>query len=682
MLKIMKKNRLCKVSVLLLFSFFFGIQSASAQDPDSSAQENGKDLAPWSKYNFVPGDKIIFQDDLVNEENGEFPSRWDILDGNAENASFNGENIINLKNKSIIMPLMDSEEYLPEVFTIEFDAYFGEKKGPFTWQYYGIRFVNKTGGWYYPDPQSKNYYYPINIYQHGAYFKASVNSISKEFETYEESLKEEGGLWRHVAIAFNKRSLKVFVDQHRVINIPNLGFQPKVFNISAWSYYDDGFTRAIKNIRVAEGGKKLYDQVMSDGKFITRGILFDVNQATIKPESMGVINEVAKMMHEHEDLSFRIEGHTDSDGEDEYNMNLSSQRAQAVKVQLVKLGIVEKRLLAKGLGESQPVAENNTAEGKANNRRVEFIKINDNDSGSSQSNASGKKNDDGQGDDQVNRIAPQENERKILYAQNSQSFKDCNKYKPSSANGGLGGSWEDPFDEDEFNFTVPDDPWGGYVEVSHGSPDPIIPTMSTNVYPNVGGTITGGSAAQSGSPRARHDVFEVAPGQSYHVLVTQFFKAPTEMYPLAYKGTWTYHSRVDCFEPNNSPDEAKSIPLNEEIEAFGIAGYKKYYIRNRDPEALDWYRFELKEEEKLKIELTQVASNQQMNIRLLGENQSVIFSISAEQGKLITHNTGNLSPGMYYLEMHPIPDKRRAYLLSGDSIPDHFDTPYKFIVKK
>ena len=126
---------------------------------------------------------------------------------------------------------------------------------------------------------------------------------------------------------------------------------------------------------MAEGGKKLYDRVIADGKFVTRGILFDVNQAAIKPESMGVINEVARMMKEHQDLNFSIEGHTDSDGAEDYNLDLSSRRADEVKAVLVDLGISVSRLQTKGWGEGVPVTDNTTPEGKANNRRVEFVKI-------------------------------------------------------------------------------------------------------------------------------------------------------------------------------------------------------------------------------------------------------------------------------------------------------------------
>ncbi len=348
--------------------------SVNTQTDQSNANQ---DLQPWSKYNFVSGDKIIFQDDLVGEENGEFPSRWDLTKGSAENATFENENIINFENSSIITPLMETDEYLPEVFTIEFDAYFDEQKmGSSVYhQVYKLRFWN--GNSYVILPNSLGSYNPIIVYRYGATLSGKIKGQKKEFEGIEESLKEAQPLWRHIAIAFNKRSLKVFVDQYRALNIPNLGFKPKMVSIEAYrnTYIKKPYIQAIKNIRIAEGGKKLYDRVMADGKFVTRGILFDVNKAIIKPESMGVINEVIAMMQKYADLNFRIEGHTDSDGANDYNLQLSQKRADSVKYLLTSLGINASRMQTKGLGESVPLSDNTSPEGKANNRRVEFIKI-------------------------------------------------------------------------------------------------------------------------------------------------------------------------------------------------------------------------------------------------------------------------------------------------------------------
>lgn len=272
---------------------------------------------------------------------------------------------------------MSSKEYLPDVFTIEFDAFFGKTRHS-EGQRYSLRFWDGTSSYSNlpKNESSKGYYYPLIIYRHGAVLKGKINNNNINFESFENSMKtKDEEYWRRIAISFNKRSLKVFVDKEKVLNIPNLHFQPKMFSIEALTNNNETAVRAIKNIRVAEGGKGLYDRVIADGKIVTRGILFDVNKADIKPESMGTLNEISKLMKEHSDIRFSIEGHTDSDGDEKFNKTLSEKRAESVKQTLMEFGVDESRLESKGLGESVPVDVNSTPEGKANNRRVEFVKI-------------------------------------------------------------------------------------------------------------------------------------------------------------------------------------------------------------------------------------------------------------------------------------------------------------------
>jgi OmpA-OmpF porin, OOP family len=326
----------------------------------------------WSKYNFVPGDEIIFEDDLSREENGEFPSRWDLVKGSAENASVDGKPVILFEKNAILTPLMKESKYLPDVFTIEFDAYFNDNYT--SWQQYNLRFYPGHSG---SAKINDDILHPLQIRANGAYILVikGPERERKIFDNYGNARDTGLPRWKHIAISYNQRALKVFIDEDRILNIPNIELYPEMLSIEAFTHKDDTEIRAIKNVRIAKGGKDLYKRIMEDGKFITRGILFDVNKAVLRPESMGVINEIAALMKEHADLKFSIEGHTDSDGDDSHNLKLSEQRAIAVKEALAGLGIDNSRMQAKGLGEAVPVSDNTSPEGKANNRRVEFVKI-------------------------------------------------------------------------------------------------------------------------------------------------------------------------------------------------------------------------------------------------------------------------------------------------------------------
>ena len=343
-------------------------ENAVNENKVSNESAPGKEMEMYAKYDFVAGDKVIFEDNLAGEQSGEFPSRWDLLGGSAENASLGNDNVIHfISNNSIIVPLLDKKDFLPDIFTIEFDAYF-EKDAISRWDHYKLRFFEGTGG---SASIAGKTVYPIDI----AWNEAKMGEFGGRIASFTKEQENWQGKWRHIAISFNKRSLKLYMDEERILNIPNLGFKPEMFSIG--SDFDDQLIKmnSIKNIRVNEGGMKLYDRIMADGKFVTRGILFEVNKANITPESMGTINEIVKLMNEHPELKFRIEGNTDSDGDKTYNQKLSEERADAVKNLLAESGIDASRLETKGWGDSKPVDSNSTPEGKANNRRVEFIKI-------------------------------------------------------------------------------------------------------------------------------------------------------------------------------------------------------------------------------------------------------------------------------------------------------------------
>lgn len=350
--------------------------TAPAQEDAAATTEpeKPKPALEWSKFDFVPGAEIIFEDNQEGEKNGEFPSKWDLAGGVVENAGFGGDNVImfrkcNNNGTDGIVPLLKNrkEDYLPEEFTIEFDAYF-EKPGQ-TYRIY--LFDTKNQKTLDPGNNVSNRFY-LRFSQNSADGKDISTGYYPGFNNANVNSSKPG--WRHISISFNKRALKIYIDDARVLNIPNLEINPVGFTLGFHNPSGtlNGF---VKNLRLAKGAVPLYDKVLTDGKFVTTGIKFDVNKATIKAESMGTINYVVKMMQDNPSLNFSVEGHTDSDGDDASNLKLSEARAKAVMDKLTELGIPKGRLTSKGHGESKPMAANDTPEGKAQNRRVEFVKF-------------------------------------------------------------------------------------------------------------------------------------------------------------------------------------------------------------------------------------------------------------------------------------------------------------------
>jgi outer membrane protein OmpA-like peptidoglycan-associated protein len=101
-------------------------------------------------------------------------------------------------------------------------------------------------------------------------------------------------------------------------------------------------------------------------------ILFDVDSAVLKPEAVEQLTKVGDVLAKYSDDRVRIEGHTDSQGTTKHNEELSVRRANAVKTVLVGRGVQEQQITALGMGESKPVADNATKDGRAKNRRVEL----------------------------------------------------------------------------------------------------------------------------------------------------------------------------------------------------------------------------------------------------------------------------------------------------------------------
>jgi OmpA-OmpF porin, OOP family len=325
---------------------------AQATSYNESGQPTGQQgMKIYKNYDFVPGDKIIFESQLKDEQIGEIPSQFELATGQMDVQVEDGEKVLHVPKGpgAYFKPRITSASYLPDQFTIEFDI----KNELFGLNHIHFRFGEGL--------------HQIDFDNH------SVDWSTGGIE-FPETLHTDGkypNQWHHVAIAVNKNAGKVYVDEYRVANVNNLSGNAGNVTLIVNGYENSW----IKNLRIAAGGIDIYKKVSTDGKIVTHGITFDIDKSSIKPESMGTLNSIYKLMQSDPSLKFEIDGHTDNSGTAAHNLTLSQDRANAVKEQLVSMGIDASRLTAKGFGDTKPLSDNNSPEGRANNRRVEFVKI-------------------------------------------------------------------------------------------------------------------------------------------------------------------------------------------------------------------------------------------------------------------------------------------------------------------
>ena len=357
-------------------------EECGAKKPDAEAPAKPKKQteSAYAKSDFVPGDEIIFDDDFSNERLGEFPSRWDLLGGYAEVGSLEGRKVISFTDDGYgeVQPLMkDQKHFLPDVFTLEFDLYLGTGDGDgFADNEWSLIFGNPdlpnwngrvtwVDLWFRPWSGDVTMRWTAQKPNGG-----DDNAGEKDLSMFNPDSPLKENAWNHFAFSFNKRAFKGYVNGLRIINIPSAKVSSHFWFLHSGAYKYG----CISNVRLAKGAVPLYDRLASDGKIITYAITFETGKADLKPESMVEINRIAKLMQENPGLEFEVQGHCDATGSDKVNDPLSQKRAEAIVAALVEQGIAQARLTAVGKGSHQPIASNSTDEGRAKNRRVEFVK--------------------------------------------------------------------------------------------------------------------------------------------------------------------------------------------------------------------------------------------------------------------------------------------------------------------
>jgi len=359
------------------------IESESAVTPSSL-------LKAYSKYDFIPGDSVIYAADFSSEALSELPAGWN-TNGNSSVVQLEGLPGQWLRIAQKTVNLTDNRNDFGADFTVEFDAFMQFTfKG---WYPPSLRFglfasgvEDPSGNRLLSDPKGdKSLYMELSPMANGAnILLESYRKNTRHFHSPVKSAPSAQGWYArvvHVAMQAQKERLRIWIDGEKMYDIPKAIPSEDVYNqlffqLGSSSYTDEQVGVYVSNIKIAKGMPDARHQLVEEGRFSTSGILFDVGSAVIKPESSGVLNTIGEVLKQNPDMQVRIVGHTDASGEEKANQLLSEQRAEAVKGFLSsRFSIEDGRLESTGKGETEPVGDNRTREGMAQNRRVEFIRL-------------------------------------------------------------------------------------------------------------------------------------------------------------------------------------------------------------------------------------------------------------------------------------------------------------------
>ena len=342
-------------------------KTETTQDGENKSEDAGEkadapkgsgDVASVStKFDYTPGDKLLFFDDFTQDELGEFPVHWKLIQGTWEVAEMSGQRW--LRSTSIdshIAMKAPSMPELPEFWTLEFDWYCPSNSGNVL-NVYGQKGDAKVWQVIFP-------YSGTNLYAESG--KVNSNTPFADEKVW--------GKVHHVMFMARGKALKVYVDQQRLANIPEIDAtpgSPDNFDIQLWSDKQP----MISNVRFAEGPKPMKDP-FADGTLVTYGIYFASNSDVVKPESAPVLRQIAAYMSANPAVKVKIVGHTDNQGTPAANLDLSKRRSASVaKVLADQFKLGADRFQTDGMGDTKPISKNDSSEGRAANRRVEFTKI-------------------------------------------------------------------------------------------------------------------------------------------------------------------------------------------------------------------------------------------------------------------------------------------------------------------
>jgi OmpA-OmpF porin, OOP family len=330
-------------------------------------------LVSYSTYDFIPGDQVLLYEDFSQDHVGDLPVLW-TSNGSGEVKTLNiadgkwfhmdGEDATYCYTKALAFPsnfimefdFVPDADYSdgtiltfyqePENKELNDELYPGEK---------GLHIVIGNETW-----ETKGYDNDNDDWLEGKGTKATVE-------------KEKVN---HIIIWVQNRRVRIYHKGEKVVDMGTNIYGGTEFNRFRFSGWDRASLPYVSNIKITTASPDTRSKLITEGKLVSYGIYFDSGKDVVKPESYGTINAIAAVLKENHELRVNITGHTDSDGDDAMNLDLSKRRATNVKQYLVtEFQIESNRIESDGKGEIEPLIANSSSENKAKNRRVEFIKL-------------------------------------------------------------------------------------------------------------------------------------------------------------------------------------------------------------------------------------------------------------------------------------------------------------------
>lgn len=341
------------------------------ESPTAGAQSN---LKVYSKFDFVPGTTILYYDNFEKDNIGEAPFGW-ITSTSAEVVTIDGleGNWLKLASSSSTHFTRSKKQSWGNNFTIEFDLLIVKNTYD---PRIDINLINTGGNLVTDENILRSDKKPaINfsaIIVPDNKSRASLYAMDRKLsDVMTENLPYSNTSPVHISMCVQGKRFRMWWNDRKLYDLPAVSeeYLPNQLAFSFGSVGGSDFY--VNNIRIAKDVPDTRAK-LEEGKLISN-LLFFTGTAKLKPESMGALLDVSKILKDAT-APVKIIGHTDSDGDDATNLKLSQQRADAVKDILVnQYHIDESKLSTEGRGETQPIADNKSAEGKAQNRRVEFI---------------------------------------------------------------------------------------------------------------------------------------------------------------------------------------------------------------------------------------------------------------------------------------------------------------------